>query len=118
IEVIQGRAEGMAHAPRLREQFDLVSARALATLPALLELTLPYLRIGGHLAAIKSAAGIETEVEQAARALELLGGGAPACHPYDRGDGKASLVLLVAKQRPTPAGYPRREGLPQRRPLA
>lgn len=116
--VYAGRAETLAHEKSLREAFDLVTARALAPLPALLELTLPFVRVGGHVAAIKSAAGAADELASARKALDALGGeAAPRRIPYTRSDGKACEVVLVRKLRPTPKGYPRREGQPQHRPL-
>lgn len=119
IEVHVGRAETLAHQIGLRESFDLVAARALAALPSLLELTLPFARVGGHVAAIKSAAGAGEEVAHSARALELLGAAPePMRIPYVRSDGKECEVILVHKIRPTPADYPRRDGMPQNKPLS
>lgn len=117
--ILIGRAEALGHAPHLRESFDLVAARALAALPSLLELTLPFVKVGGHVAAIKSAAGAADELAAAAKALDLLGADAASRRiPYERPDGKPCEIVLVRKGRPTPRAYPRRDGLPQNRPLA
>jgi 16S rRNA (guanine527-N7)-methyltransferase len=114
-----GRAETLGRQALLREQYDVVAARALAPLPVLLELTLPFARVGGVVAAIK-AAGVQEEARQALRALRRLGGGdagAIQALPYARGDGKACALCLARKLAPTPPQYPRREGIPERKPL-
>ena len=117
IAVHHGRAEQLGHQASFRECFDLVSARAVASLPVTLELTLPFVKPGGHAVAIKSAA-IKHELQAAELALETLGAEpVPRLLPYRRSDGKECLVCLVRKHKSTPAGYPRREGLPVRRPL-
>lgn len=117
VTIHEGRAEELGHAAALREQFGLVTARALAAMPTLLELTLPFVRPGGWLAAIKSAP-VEEELAQGQAAAEILGGTAEAAvEPYTRKDGKACAVCLVRKLRATPAAYPRRPNLPERRPL-
>lgn len=117
--VLTGRAETLAHRKDFRESFDLVTARALASMPSLLELTLPFVRVGGHVAAIKSAAGAAEELALSAKALDVLGAAPdPRRIPYERPDGKACELILVRKARPTPPAYPRRDGLPQNKPLA
>lgn len=117
--VLIGRAETLAHQTDLRESFDLVAARALAAMPALLELTLPFVKVGGHVAAIKSAAGVADELALSAKALDALGAAPdPRRISYERPDGKACELILVLKARPTPPDYPRRDGLPQNKPLA
>ncbi len=119
LEVLHGRAEELAREPRLRERFDLVTARALAPLPVLAELTLPFTRVGGRLAAIKSADGLADEIQSARRAFETMGAEpTPPALPYERGDGKPCALVLVRKLRPTPALYPRRAGVPAKKPLA
>ena len=71
--VLTGRAETLAHDPALRGRFDLVVARAVAPLPALLELTLPFARVGGRVVTPKGSRA-ELEIAASARALEVLGG--------------------------------------------
>jgi len=112
--VLTGRAETLAHHPQLRESFDLTLARAVAPLPTLVELALPFLRLGGHLAAMKgSRAG--QEIADAAKALELCGGMVAKELPVVEG---ASLgLILVRKSSPTPDRFPRRPGQPASHPL-
>lgn len=117
VRVIEGRAEELGHEAGLREQYALVTARALAAMPTLLELTLPFVKLGGWLGAIKSAP-VDEELAQGRAALATLGGEAEVrVAPYARGDGKACAVCLARKASPTPAAYPRRPNLPERRPL-
>jgi 16S rRNA (guanine527-N7)-methyltransferase len=117
-EVIEGRAESVGHDRERRGRYDLVAARALAPLPVLLELTIPFARVGGSVAAIKAETGLAAEVKEAERALEMLGGGSePRIVVYSRGDQKQCAVCLIRKERSTPARFPRREGVPKQRPL-
>jgi 16S rRNA (guanine527-N7)-methyltransferase len=111
VAVAAGRAEELGRQPALREQFDRAISRAAAPPAVLLELALPFVRPGGDLIAQVSPVDPQL-LEPAAR---LLGGGSPRLeHP---GDGAASL-LVVPKLGPTPPGFPRRTGVPNRKPLA
>lgn len=112
--VLAGRAETLAHDPALRSRFDLVLARAVAPLPALIELTLPFARVGGRVATPKGSRAAD-EVAAAAHALTVLGGRAftvPLLVP-----GPAQTLVCVVKRRETPAEYPRRPGIPAKSPL-
>jgi 16S rRNA (guanine527-N7)-methyltransferase len=113
VAVVTGRAESIAHDPDHREAYDLVLARAVASLPALLELALPFLRLGGFLAAPKGSR-VAQEVAAAGTALGACGGRILATERLP--DSPLTLVL-VEKTAPTPPAYPRRPGLPARRPL-
>lgn len=115
-DVVEGRAEEQAHELGLRETFDLVVARAVAPLPVLVEYALPFLRVGGHLAAPKGT-GAEREVEEAARALDELGGVVREVVALPVEDVVSTLVL-VEKVQPTPERFPRRTGIPSKRPLS
>jgi 16S rRNA (guanine527-N7)-methyltransferase len=114
VRVITGRAEDAAHNPELRGAYDLVVARAVAPLPALLELTLPFAKVGGRVVTPKGARA-EAEVAAAAEALRTLGGKAFVV-PFDV-PGPPQRIVAVLKQRDTPAEYPRRTGVPVKRPL-
>jgi 16S rRNA (guanine527-N7)-methyltransferase len=114
VEVVARRAEEAGHDPRLREAFDIAVARALAPLPVLVELCLPLVRVGGRLLAQKTEA---ESAAPAAHAIELLGGelsGVLAAPSPARSSG---TVVVIDKVRPTPSLYPRRAGVPTRRPL-
>jgi 16S rRNA (guanine527-N7)-methyltransferase len=111
VEVIADRAEAAAHGP-LREAFDVVACRALAPMPVLVELCLPFARVGGRLLAMKTAG------EETAAAFELLGGGRPSVVPAPTAARGRGTLVIVPKVAPTPPLYPRRPGLPAKRPLA
>jgi len=117
VRVLKGRAEDLAREDDHREMFDIVVARGLAQMRVLAEWTLPFVKPGGHLIAIKGAE-IDGEIDDSAGALEVLGGEhLPQCLPYTRSDGKACQVVACEKTRPTPPNYPRRPGVARKRPL-
>ena len=117
VEVITGRAEALAHRPGLRESFDLVLARGLARLPVLLEYSLPFCRIGGKTVAHKHG-GLGEELKSAARALETLGGLLlPEVPVQVTGLTDNRVLVVVEKVAATPDRYPRRAGVPAKRPL-
>ena len=115
---LNGRAETLAHEPDLRERFDAVLARAVADAATLAELTLPFARVGG-LVVLHKKGDIRAELERAQCAIETLGGALREVKPVHipgLNDGRALVVL--EKIRHTPAKYPRRPGIPAKRPLA
>jgi 16S rRNA (guanine527-N7)-methyltransferase len=114
VDVITGRAEELAHDPALRATFDLVVARAVAPLPLLLELGLPFARLGGRLATPKGSRA-EAELAAAKRALTVLG--ARAVSFPMAVSGPPQRIIVAFKQGPTPDAYPRRSGRPRKQPL-
>jgi len=111
VVVAAGRAEELAHRPQLREQFDRAISRAAARPEVLLELALPFVRTGGDLVA--QVRPLDPGLlEPAAR---LLGGGSPRLQPPAAG---VDPLLVVPKVASTPSRFPRRTGLPGRKPLA
>ena len=117
IEVARARAEEAAREPKWRESFDGVVARAVAPLPTLIEYALPFLKTGGRLVAQRGPKAPE-EVVAAERAVHELRGGPPEIVkvrvPYL--DAERRLVI-IEKVGPTPDRYPRRTGVPLKRPL-
>ena len=117
MEIHTGRAEQLGHQTGLRESFDLAVSRGVARLPTLAEYTLPFCGIGGKLVALKHG-GIEDEIESASRALTILGGRFKGIHPVDLPGLEDNRVALeIEKIGPTPEQYPRRAGMPAKRPL-
>ena len=114
VHVVPSRAEEAGHDGRYREAFDVATARALAPMPVLAELCLPFIRVGGRLVAQKTE---KEDVDAAARALEVLGGSPPQTFAAPSAARRGGTVVVVSKLRPTPDRYPRRPGLPARRPL-
>ena len=117
VEVLTGRAEDLAHRPQLRESFDLALARGLARLPVLLEYSLPFCRMGGKTVAHKHG-GLDEEIKSASRALETLGGRLDSEVPVQvTGLTDNRVLVVVHKVAATPDMYPRRTGVPAKRPL-
>ena len=128
LEVARGRAEDLARLPEMRERFDVALARAVAPMPALAELTLPFCRVGGRAIVHKTLDAAE-EIKSARYAIETLGGeirgsvGPLSEHAGESGpDGPSGsesrrTLLVIEKVAPTPTRYPRRAGIPAKRPL-
>ncbi len=114
VQVVNGRAEELAHDPSLRGQFDLVVARAVAPLATLLELTLPFARTRGRVVTPKGSRAA-AEVAGAQHAAQELGGKIFVV-PF-RVPGPTQQLVVTVKLRETPAQYPRRAGVPKRHPL-
>ena len=114
VRVVGRRAEEAGHDASLRESFDAAVARALAPMPVLAELCLPFVRVGGRLLAQKTR---DEDLAAANRAITLLGGGPPRIHPAPSRARTEGVVVAVEKLTATPASYPRRPGVPARRPL-
>lgn len=105
VECLHARAEEQ---PERRETYDLAVSRAVARLDVLCELCLPYVKVGGAFLAMK-ARGAAEEVEEARRAVTVLGGGKAELLPYSiPGTDTEHCVVRIEKVRPTPAKYPRR----------
>ena len=117
VTVIHARAEDLARDPAHRAAYDLSLARAVAPLPVLVELALPFLRLGGYLATPKGSAAAR-EARQASAALELCGGRLELLRPLDLpGPGPTPTLVLIRKVADTPDRFPRRPGVPAKRPL-
>lgn len=110
VQVVETRAETYGRSLG-RERFDAATARAVARLPVLLELTLPLVRRGGVCFALKGAQAAQ-ETQEAHRALALLGGQVSSLRRTDTG-----TILTIEKVGATPAKYPRKPGEPKRMPL-
>lgn len=117
ITAIHARAEEMGQDKKQRETFDLVVSRAVAKMPVLLEYCLPALKVGGIFVAYKGA-DIEEELTLAKNALQILGGRIRNIEKTELPDngGRRSLVV-VEKYEPTPRIYPRKAGIPEKKPL-
>jgi 16S rRNA (guanine527-N7)-methyltransferase len=117
VEIVVGRAEEVAHLPQYREKFDLVLSRAVAPLPTVVELVLPFCAVGGSFIAQKKG-DIKSELSQAAYAIGVLGGRLREVKPVDLEEfADKRYLVVVDKASPTPQKYPRRPGIPAKRPL-
>ena len=106
---IHARAEEAARQAEHREHYDIAVSRAVARMPVLLAYTLPLVRVGGTLLALKGRAYAEEAAEGAATA-NILGGGKIHARPVHLpGLDDVRAILAVRKERPTPNAYPRRQ---------
>ena len=112
-----GRAEEVAHDVRYREQFELVLSRGVAPLATLAELTLPFCAIGGSFIAQKKGA-LNLEIDQATRAIGILGGKLREVKGIDLEEfADERQLIIIDKVSVTPERYPRRPGIPAKRPI-
>ncbi|MBU0704864.1 MAG: 16S rRNA (guanine(527)-N(7))-methyltransferase RsmG [Chloroflexi bacterium] len=117
VEVIHGRAEELGRDPAHRERYDWALARAVAEMPTLVEYLLPLVRVGGAMLAQKGE-GAAAEVHAAEAAIVTLGGQMRQLVPVElRGLAETRHLVVVNKVAATPEKYPRRPGVPQKRPL-
>ena len=117
VDVVNARAEDAGRDPVLREQVDLVVARAVAPMPVLVEYALPLLRKGGLLATPKGSRAID-DLAQAEAAIAALGGVAEPSLPLSLPEGvPPQTVLLVRRTGKLKERYPRRAGTPAKSPI-
>ncbi|MDP6043140.1 MAG: 16S rRNA (guanine(527)-N(7))-methyltransferase RsmG [Dehalococcoidales bacterium] len=117
VEIIVGRAEDVAREALYREKFGLVLSRAVASLSTLVELTLPFCAIDGRFIAQKKG-GVDSEINRAARAIGLLGGELREVRKITIEEFTDERWLVVIdKVSVTPPQYPRRPGIPAKKPL-
>jgi 16S rRNA (guanine527-N7)-methyltransferase len=117
VEVVQERAEVLGQNPSYREQFDWAVARAVAILPVLAEYLLPLVHVGGSMLAMKGENG-PAEAHSSERALRVLGGHLRQLLPVTLpGVAEERYLVVVDKVAATPKGYPRKVGVPAKRPL-
>ena len=110
-ECVAARAEEYGH----REEFDIAVSRAVARLNVLCELCLPFVKVGGCFIAMKAASAQE-EIDEAKRAVSLLGGKVERVVSYSIGEAEHRAVV-IRKIRPTPVAYPRRFSKIKQSPL-
>jgi 16S rRNA (guanine527-N7)-methyltransferase len=117
VEVIQQRAETIGQNPAHRERYDWAVARAVAILPVLAEYLLPLVRVGGSMLAMKGESG-PAEAHSAEHAIKLLGGHLRQLLPVTLpGVAEERYLVVIDKVAATPAAYPRKVGIPAKRPL-
>jgi 16S rRNA (guanine527-N7)-methyltransferase len=117
VTLVHSRAEEAGRLPEYRERYQVATSRAVARLNVLAELCLPFVRVGGRFVALKGAQ-YQEELAEAERALKVLGGRLGEVRPVrlpELDDSRA--VIYVEKREITPAAYPRRPGLPEKKPL-
>lgn len=115
-EMLHARAELASKEATHREQYDFVTARAVAALPTLAEYCLPFVKVGGTFAAMKGPA-LKEELAAAENALALLGGEKAAFFAYQLPDLSERGIVLTKKISQTPTKYPRPSAKIAKRPL-
>lgn len=116
VHFYHGRAEDLAQDKNFRAQYDFVTARAVARMQVLSELTIPYLKVGGKLLALKASNAPE-ELLEAKNALNLLFSKVEDNLSYALPNGDPRYITVVEKKKETPNKYPRKAGIPNKRPL-
>jgi 16S rRNA (guanine527-N7)-methyltransferase len=117
VEVVTARVEDVGQMADYRESYDWAVARAVAYLPALTEYLLPLVQVGGTMLAQKGQSGPE-EAHKAEKALKLLGGSLRQLIPVTLpGVADERYLVVVDKVAATPAGYPRKPGIPAKKPI-
>ena len=117
IRTIHGRAEDYARDGKYRERFDLCVSRAVANLSSLSEYCLPYVKVGGRFVSYKSG-DIEEEVNDASKAIALLGGKKERIEKFQLPDTDIQRsFVVIEKTKNTQKRYPRKAGMPTKEPL-
>jgi len=117
VEAVHGRAEDLGRNSAFRDRFDIVVARAVSRLSVLSEYCLPLVKTGGLFLAAKGP-NVEQEVEECTGALAVLGGRLDRVERTTLpGKNDVRTVVLVIKIMQTPTQYPRKAGVPERKPL-
>lgn len=117
ISAVHGRAEDLAKKAEYRENFDLCISRAVANLSTLSEYCLPFVKLGGIFVSYKSGS-IEEELDQAQKAIRILGGRVEKIEKFMLPDSEISRsLIIIRKEKNTPGKYPRKAGMPGKEPL-
>ncbi|WP_404406518.1 16S rRNA (guanine(527)-N(7))-methyltransferase RsmG [Jeotgalibacillus malaysiensis] len=118
VHFYHDRAETFGQKAEHREQYDLVTARAVARLSVLSELCLPLAKTGGHFVAMKGAGAAE-ELDDSQKAIKLLGGQQTVVQAFTLPEEESERsVIVVEKVKSTPKKYPRKPGTPNKSPLS
>jgi 16S rRNA (guanine527-N7)-methyltransferase len=117
VDVVNARAEDVGQDRAHRERYDFAVARAVAELPILVEYLLPLVKVGGCAIAQKGESG-PAEAQSARHAMDLMGGALYKVSPIELpGVAETRYLILMSKQACTPDQYPRKPGVPAKKPL-
>ena len=116
IRTVHGRAEELGKKDEYREQFDYVTARAVAPLQKLAEYCLPLVKVGGFFMAMKGSE-YEVEVDDSKKAIDVLGGQIEKIKNFELPDSSARNIILIKKISRTPTKYPRNSGKISKKPI-
>jgi 16S rRNA (guanine527-N7)-methyltransferase len=117
VRILNARAEDAGQDAAEREQYDVVLARAVAQMPVLAEYVLPLCKVGGRCVALKGENAV-AETQQAEAALRILGGRLEKVIPVELPKvAETHYLVVIEKIAATPPKFPRRAGIPSKRPL-
>lgn len=115
IIAIHGRAEELGHDEKYREKYDIVVSRAVSNMTTLVEYMLPFVKKGGKCICLKGP-DVDNELEEAKKAIRILGGKIEKKITYDL-DGNGRSLIVILKEKCTEQIYPRKQGKPIKEPL-
>lgn len=117
VKLVHGRAEDTAHEDRYREKYDICVSRAVANMATLSEYCLPFVRQGGHFIAYK-AGDASHEIRTGEKAITVFGGEIKSVESFTiQGSDLSRILVDVRKVRSTPKKYPRKAGIPSKKPI-
>ena len=117
VLTVHGRAEDFGRDPLYREKYDLCVSRAVASLPVLSELCIPFVRTGGSFIAYKSEKAME-ELDDSNKAISMLGGMIGSTERFSlTGNDYNRTLIKIDKVEHTSDKYPRRAGVPAKKPI-
>lgn len=117
VEVIHSRAEDFGQNKKYREQFDIATSRAVANLSTLSEYLLPLVKLGGKCLCMK-ATDIEQEVQNAEKAINILGGKIKQIEKFTLPQSDIGrTIVIIDKSKITPSKFPRKSGMPSKEPI-
>lgn len=117
IECLHARAEELAKDKKYRQVYEVVTSRAVARLSTLLEYMIPFVKIGGKCICMKGA-NIEEELQEANKAIEVLGGSIESVDRLLLPDSDMERnIIVIKKVKETPNTYPRKAGIPSKQPI-
>lgn len=117
VEIIHSRAEDFGQNKKYRESFDIATSRAVANLSTLSEYLIPLVKINGKCICMK-ASDVEEEINQAKNAINVLGGTIEKIEELELPESDIGrTIIIINKQKNTPAKYPRKAGTPSKEPI-
>ena len=117
VEIVHARAEEFGQNKKYRESFDISTSRAVANLATLSEYLIPLVKVGGKVISMK-AAGAHEEINEAKKAIEVLGGTIEKIDEFVLPQSDIGrTVIIIKKDKNTPNKYPRKSGTPSKEPI-
>lgn len=116
LEIIHTRAEDLAHNREYRETYDIATTRAVSNLSTIVEYMLPFVKLNG-LAICMKGPNFKDELENAKKAIEVLGGKLEYIDSFNVGDELERNIIIIKKIKDTPLKYPRGQSKPLKEPI-